>query len=211
MTVERSPDMDGILRFWTLALRLKKVRRQGWIDRGIAEPESSADHSWGVALLAWLLARGRDDLDSDRVVILALVHDLPEALAGDVTPFDDIRRDEGALSDDHFRQAPPSSSASRQAKYQAEKAALETMAAVLDTDTAVHLRACWHEYEAGETPEARFVKQVDKLETLLQAEDYRASQPGLVIDSFRIGATHAVSDAALVRLIALSNEGLPEE
>ncbi len=210
MTSERSLEIDGILRFWDLALRLKRVQRQGWIDRGIGQPESSADHSWGVALLAWLLARDRPELDHERVVLLALVHDLPEALAGDATPFDHIRRD-GPLSDDHFRQAPPSFDASRLAKRVAEEAALETMIEPLSEDLASWLRSAWHEYDAGETPEARFVKQVDKLETLLQAEDYRAAQPSLVIDSFRLGAERAVTDEVLARLIGLSERSQPEE
>lgn len=211
MTSESSSGIDGILRMWDLALRLKRVRRQGWIDRGIEEPESSADHSWGAALLAWLLMRDRPELDHERVILLALVHDLPEALAGDATPFDGIRRTEGALSDEHFRQPPPLSHASRQAKREAEEAALETMIEPLPPTLASALRLAWLEYDAGETPEARFVKQIDKLETLLQAENYRTGQPGLVIDSFRLGAERAITDEALTRLIVRSKRNRTEE
>ena len=74
---------NGIMRFWALAQQLKHIRRQGWLDRGVNDAESSADHSWGVALLAWLLACDRPDLNRDRVLLLGLVHDLPEAVAGD--------------------------------------------------------------------------------------------------------------------------------
>src|SRR4051794_15354555 len=68
--------------------RLKEIPRTGWLDRGILaeETESVADHSYGVALLAWLLAP--DALDRGRVVELALIHDLAEAVVGDVTPYD---------------------------------------------------------------------------------------------------------------------------
>ena len=197
----REPD---ILLFWPLALRLKRLLRQGWIDRGVDAPESSADHSWGVALLAWLLSQQYTGLDRDRVVLLALVHDLPEALAGDPTPFDDIRRTHGALSDDHFRQMPPTSDASRRAKREAEEEALASMIAELPVEIGLELRNAWLEYDNGETAEAIFVKQIDKLETLLQAEDYRDRQPGLVIDSFRLGAERAITDPVLVELLERS-------
>ena len=90
------------LDFWSLALQLKRLRRTGWIDRGVSDPESSADHSWGVALLAWLLARDYPDLDRERVLLLGLIHDLPEAVAGDATPFDHLRDATGVIASDHF-------------------------------------------------------------------------------------------------------------
>jgi len=197
-----APDIDGILRFWSLTLRLKRVRRRGWIDRGVADPESSADHSWGVALLAWLLARERADLNAERVLLLALLHDLPEALAGDVTPFDDLRGPDGQIAPDHLRGSPDYSAAAHQAKQAAEAAALDELIADLPSESAATIHSLWHEYEAGETPEARFVRQLDKLETLLQAEDYLLKQPELIIDSFRIGTRRDVTDPALARLLA---------
>jgi putative hydrolases of HD superfamily len=195
-------DPTAFLRFWSLALRLKQVRRQGWIDRGVADPESSADHSWGVALLAWLLARDRSDLKSQRVLLLALLHDLPEALAGDVTPFDELRDAEGNITPNQFRAVPAYSDVAQRVKHAAELAALETLMAELSPATAAEVRALWLEYEAAETPEARFVRQIDKLETLLQAEDYLSREPHLIIDSFRLGTARDVTDPGLVHLLA---------
>ena len=60
----------------------------------------------------------------------------------------------------------------------------------------------WEEYEEGATPEARLVRQADKLETWLQALEYRAAQPDLIIDSFRIGTQEAVTDPRLRDLLA---------
>jgi putative hydrolases of HD superfamily len=97
---------DELLNFWSLAIRLKKLRRQGWIDRGVNDPESTADHSWAVALLAWLLVHDRPELDRDRVLLLGLVHDLPEAVAGDATPFDADRDEYGAIPAERFHALP---------------------------------------------------------------------------------------------------------
>jgi putative hydrolase of HD superfamily len=201
---------EAILRFWSLVLRLKRLRRTGWLDRGVSDPESGADHSWGVALLAWLLASDRPDLDRDRVLLIGLVHDLPEAVAGDPTPFDHVRDDSGVIDAGHFSSAPGYSEAARAAKQQAEVAALDDMLRDLPLDLATDIRSAWHEYEDGRTLEARFVRQVDKLETLLQAEDYLDRQPELVIDSFRLGARRDVNELGLTALLEARLRHWPE-
>jgi putative hydrolase of HD superfamily len=192
---------DAILHFWSLALRLKRLRRTGWLDRGVNDPESGADHSWGVALLGWLLARDHPDLDRDRVLLLGLVHDLPEAVAGDPTPFDHVRDATGVIAANHFSTAPGYTASARAAKQQAELAALDDMLRDLPAPLAADIRDAWHEYEAGQTPESRFVRQIDKLETLLQAEDYLDRQADLVIDSFRLGSRRDVSEPGLTALL----------
>lgn len=201
---------DTILRFWSLALRLKRLRRTGWLDRGVTGPESAADHSWGVALLAWLLARDHPQLDRERILLLGLIHDLPEAVAGDPTPFDDVRDAAGVIATDHFSTAPGYSKAARAAKQHAEAAALDDMLRDLPAGLAADIRAAWHEYEAGQSPEARFVRQIDKLETLLQAEDYLDRQPDLVIDSFRLGARRDISEPGLTALLEARLPRSPE-
>ena len=69
--------------------RLKALPRQGWVDRGIPSPESVADHTYRSAMMAWLLG-GAAGLDTNRLVKLALLHDLPEVEAGDATPYGKI-------------------------------------------------------------------------------------------------------------------------
>lgn len=203
-------ETDAILRFWTLALQLKRMRRTGWVDRGVDDPESGAAHSWGVALLGWILAGDRPELDRDRVLLLGVVHDLPEAIAGDPTPFDGVRDASGVIPANHFTTAPCYSESAREAKQQAESAALNEMLGNLPDDLAADIRAAWHEYEQGETPEARFVRQIDKLETLLQAEEYRDVQPELAVESFRLGARRDVSEPALAALLEARLSRQPE-
>ena len=192
---------EPLLRLFVLALRLKQVRRQGWLDRGVRDSESAADHSWGVALLAWALAAERPELDRERVLLLALLHDLPEALAGDMTPFDSERAADGSLDPGHFAAEPIYSAAAESEKEQREAAALDVMLTGLPPAIAQEIRSAWQEYEAAETPEARFVKQIDKLETLLQAELYRAAQPELIIESFHRGTRRDVTDEQLRQLL----------
>lgn len=191
----------GILRFAESAGKLKQVRRQGWIDRGVRDPESTADHAWSVALLAWLLAGRKPELDRERVLLLGLVHDLPEALAGDATPFDTQRDGGGNIPEDRFRETPVYSTDAKREKTARETAALERMIADLPASLAADVHAAWQEYEDGQSAESRFVHQIDKLETLLQAESYRAQQRHIVVDSFMLGARRDVVDPDLARLI----------
>lgn len=185
-----------------LAARLKEIRRQGWIDRGVPDPESSADHSWSLALLAWLIASTREDLDADQVMRVALLHDLPEALAGDATPFDRHRSADGTIPDDHFQRAPIYDAEESRAKHERERRALTRMTEQLPKPLRDQIFDAWEEYDAGQTPEARFVRQMDKLETLLQAEIYLDQHPEIIIESFRAGAERDISDPLLRELLA---------
>lgn len=203
-------EASELLRFVRAIGRLKTLRRQGWIDRGVCEPESVADHSFRLALMAWVLAQRRPDLDATRAMLLALVHDAAEAIAGDRTPFDAALQ-AGAEPAVLFRQRPVYDPEAEARKTAAERAALRELAALLPAPVGERLIETWEEYEAALTAEARFVRQLDKLETVLQALEYRERQPDLIIDSFILGALDEVTDRSLRELLeqALAEAGWP--
>ena len=153
------------------ALALKEVTRAGWLRVGVAEPESVAAHSWGVAWL--VLALCPEGVDRGRALAIAVVHDLAEARVGDITPHDGVAAD---------------------AKSAAERAALGELVAPLAT--APELQALWEEYETASTPEGRFVKACDKLDMALQAERYRRGQ-GVDTAEFVTSALSALDDHLL--------------
>ena len=138
------------------AYELKDERRTGWQLRGVDDPESVAAHSWGVAYLVVAFGdRFRDELpgvDLDRALRLAVVHDVAEALTGDVA----TRADETADPID------------REAKAAAEREAMATLADPLPARIA----DAFATYEARETPEAVLVKECDLLDTCVQAVVY---------------------------------------
>ena len=138
------------------AYELKDERRTGWQLRGVDDPESVAAHSWGVAYLVVAFGdRFRDELpgvDLDRALRLAVVHDVAEALTGDVA----TRADETADPID------------REAKAAAEREAMATLADPLPDRIA----DAFATYEARETPEAVLVKECDLLDTCVQAVAY---------------------------------------
>lgn len=130
---------------WRTAYALKALPRTGWLRKDIEHPESVAAHSWGLAMLCLEFApRIKPELDVHRVLQLALVHDTPEAIAGDITPHDGITK--------------------------AEKQKLETIAA--SQMLTHHMFSIWMEYERNTTREAQFVHAMDKLDMALQASIY---------------------------------------
>ena len=145
---------DPALASYLRLMRLKRLYRQGWLKRGLPAElcESVAEHSFGTALLALLLAGQAGDggsigkVDAARAALLALVHEMGESYAGDITPVDGV---------------------SRQDKERLER---EAILRALDGHPDLEwLLSLWEEFEAGVTPESRFVRQLDRLEMGLQA------------------------------------------
>lgn len=137
--------IEGRLEFIRQAERLKDVIRSGHTSG--ARQESTAEHSWRLCLLAMVFQDGLAGLDPLRVLQMCVVHDLGEALGGDVPAIErDAYPDKGA----------------------AERRDLLLLAASLDAPARDRLLALWDEYEAAATPEARAVKALDKMETILQ-------------------------------------------
>ena len=136
---------ESLLCFLQEAEGLKSVERTAWTSSG--RRESTAEHSWRLALLAWALLDRYPRLDHAKVLALCLVHDLGERDCGDRSASD--------LPD-------PA------AKRREEQACLRRLAALLPAPKGEELLALWEEYDAAATQEARLVKALDKAETILQ-------------------------------------------
>ncbi len=158
---------------------LKQLYRQGWLRRGVPPQrcESIAEHSFGVALLALWLAADQPGLDAARVLRMALIHDIGEVYAGDIIPSDGVSEAE---------------------KHRLEAEAVRRILSWLP-DGQVYLEL-WDEFEAGASPEARFVRQIDRLEMGLQAAVYQSQ--GLIDGAeFFASARQALTDPRLRALL----------
>ena len=193
----------GLARFLHRAGRLKSTPRTGWLDRDVppVETESVADHSYRLALLTWLAAASQPELDRDKVLKLALIHDLAEALTGDFPPYDpaeipaegDPDARHAFLSHRHIR-----SEATKSAKRATEAAAMNELLADLSPPLSEELAALWREAAAQTSPEARFVKQADALEAYLQSREYLAADPSRPVASFAAEVAEVITEPALV-------------
>ncbi len=179
---------------------LKLLPRQGWLDRRIPNPESVADHIYRATIMAWALG-STAGLDTERLVKLVLVHDLPEAEAGDATPYDDMV-EAGAEVDDAIAQwrqltSPEQRAAWKDRKHVAEAAGLAKLCIDLPAPLASELTELWTEYAERSTLEARFAAEIDKLEALLQAIEYRDAGHPADVENFLLSAQEAVEHPVL--------------
>ena len=208
-------DDAALARGWLGLLRaiepLKHLPRTGWLDRDIASPESVAAHSWRLAVLAWVVA-SEVGLNANRAMAIALLHDLPEAVTGDQTPFDPV----GTSAQDRRRLTtePPDrqtwrSPAARAKKEAAERAALNQIVATGPTGVGARIANLWEEYAAELTPEARLVHQLDKLEAYLQGWEY-ASDGRLgqqeTLRSFQVDCAQLATEPAARALLQAIEE-----
>ena len=138
-------EIAGILDFLRAAERLKIVTRTSWTSEG--GRESVAQHTWRLSLMALLFADSYPDVDRARLLELCIVHDLGEAIGGDIPA---------------IHQHPGTSKAAQ------ERADLLTLLAPLPEQLREKITARWDEYEAAATAEAKLAKALDKLETILQ-------------------------------------------
>jgi putative hydrolase of HD superfamily len=137
-------ELEGLYRFVEAAAALKDTLRSARTPAG--RTESVAEHSWRLALMAALLAPRAPELDALEVVKLCLVHDLGEAIAGDVPAIV-----QGGEPDRTAR----------------ERRDLATLAEPAPPAVRVELLRLYDDYAGARTAEAAFVKALDKLETLM--------------------------------------------
>jgi putative hydrolase of HD superfamily len=137
--------LAGVLAFVQAAAALKDTLRTGRTASG--RRESTADHSWRLCLLVMLFADELADVDLARLLQLCLVHDLAEAVTGDV---------------------PAPSQPADSDRKQREVEALRELCAPLPEDLRNRIETLFAEYEAGSTLEALLAKGFDKIETMLQ-------------------------------------------
>ncbi len=196
-------DTNKILGLWKTLYHLKSIPRTGWVDRGIpaAEAETVADHSFFTMLIAWVVAHDDTSLDAEKVLQLALIHDVAEAIAGDIPPYDP----EDIPTDAQERRAFFAVRRNRTPENKARKDALEQEAtdkilAMLPDSILPVWQGLWREYEEQITPEARLVKQVDKLEVFIQSRLYAEQYPEAPVIGFADMALQAIDHPLLVSI-----------
>ena len=146
-----SAELQGVVDFLRAAERLKTVTRSAYTSEGAQE--SVAEHTWRLALMALVLAPEFPAVDFVRLVKICIVHDLGEAIGGDVPAPEQARR---------------AAAGATEGKSAAERRDLLTLLEPLPASIHDDVVALWDEYEAARTPEARLAKALDKLETILQ-------------------------------------------
>jgi len=140
--------LQKFIKFLEITGILKRTQSTGWVDVGVYQPESVADHTFRTAFLCMLYA-DMEDLDPLKLLRMALIPDLPEAVIGDLMP----------------------SQKSTETKENEENA-MHQILSLLPKMQRENYLAVWNEYQEGKTREAKAVRQLEKIEMALQAKEY---------------------------------------
>ena len=140
-----------MLDFFKTAANLKKISRQGWVNKlSLDNPESVADHSYSMAVMSMTIS-DLGNYDSERILKMVLLHDLAESKIGDYIPEQISKEKKNKLENDAF---------------------CEIIKQLPDIIQSQYLQI-WQEYQENTSPESNIVHQIDKLEMVLQAKIYQ--------------------------------------
>ena len=158
-----------LIEFMGVIEKLKCNTRHSWTSSG--RRESVAEHSWRLAVLAMLCADEYPDMDHDKLIRMCLIHDLGEALTGDVPSF--YKTEQNELT---------------------EAEAWEQIFAMLPDPYATEFCALYKEMEAKETPEAKLYKALDNMEAVMSHNE--ASLDTWIPLEFSLNVTYGEENAA---------------
>ncbi|EKD58978.1 MAG: hypothetical protein ACD_56C00015G0006 [uncultured bacterium] len=140
--------MEKIFDFLHQVEKLKDTLRYNQTSGG--RKESSAEHSWRLSLMVFVVAEQlKLKLDVFRAIKIAIVHDIAESITGDI---DAIKVHDGEIT--------------KEEKHELEISALQKIREMLPVNIGQEIFDLWNEYEENETQEAKYIKALDKIETL---------------------------------------------
>ena len=162
-------DARSLIDFLRVMERLKDAPRHCWTTGG--RRESVAEHSWRVALMAMLMADEFPGVDIDRVIRMCLIHDIGEAMTGDIPTF--VKTDADRI---------------------VEGREVEALIGGLPAPWPETLGALFDEMEALQTPEAKLYKALDRMEAI-QSHNESAVETWLPLE-YELNLTYGEKDAA---------------
>jgi putative hydrolase of HD superfamily len=176
--LKATQENTNLVKFFKTVLKLKTTPRQGWVDKlGLQDPESVADHCFLTTVIAMTLS-DKKNLDTTRIIKMSLLHDLAEAVTGDLTP-DKVPKTK---------------------KIAMENAAMNQILANLGEPQKSEYLNIWNDYQKNTSKEAKLLHQIDKLEMVLQADDYH-KKGHTNTSSFLDSAKAEITDLDLLKIL----------
>jgi putative hydrolase of HD superfamily len=168
-----------ILDFFNIAANLKKIPRQGWINKlSLEKPESVADHTYSLAIMGMVFS-DLENFNTEKILKIILLHDLAESVVGDMTP-DQI---------------------SKNKKTKLENKAIKKILRKLPPSIQKQYAILWEEYQSNSSEEVKIIHQLDKLEMALQAKIYfNEGHSNEKLSSFLKSAKDEITNPKLLKL-----------
>jgi len=197
--------MRNLLNFFIEIGKLKRMPRRGWVINQIKNPESIAEHIFRTVLMSWILGEKKEGLNVEKLLKMALIHDLCEIYAGDTTPYDSVLPRSKKKLKELMKTWPrfPNYQKKEQAfkKYKKETEALEKLILRLPTDLKKEIKNLWLDYEKGLTSEGRFFHQTDRMENFLQAYEYWRKYKNPPLGPWWLWAREFFDDSLLIEFM----------
>jgi len=164
--------MEEVVNLIKNAIKLKEVERKGWKRTGIARVESVADHTFMLAFLSMIIGDKRG-MDTEKMIKMALLHDLAEVVTGDITP--------GEME--------------REEKLRRENEVMNELLKNFKGYSKI-----WKEFFEGKSKEAKMVRELDLMEMVLQACVYSQKYRDKDLREFKEEG-NKIKDAVLSHLL----------
>lgn len=149
---------ENLIKFFRELLKLKKLKRSGWIVSGVKSPESVADHSFMTTLMVLILGKEKN-INLENALEMAIIHDIAECKTGDIITWKNYHKTENE-------------------KKVKEEEEMKNLLSLLGSQGNKYFKI-WKEYEEEKSIEAKFVQAIDKLEMILQALEYENEEKKL--------------------------------
>jgi len=183
---EENAELESILDFLLEIRKLKRMPRKLWVGLGVRDPETVASHIFTLTIIAWILGKENKALDMEKLLKMALCHELPAIYTGDlITPYGRVlpKAKEARLK--VFEKWPRLSRKEKENKfardYKKEKLALQKLTRKLPNSPKKEILQLFDEYKTVSTPEARFLNQLNVLVVLLQGLQYQKKDKNLPV------------------------------
>jgi len=172
-------NLTGVLRFIKEANKVKKIQRLYWRLFSIKDCETVAGHSFSLAILAWIffiLNKGKERIDEEKFIKMALCHELSAIYTGDTTPYDYILNNNSVDKDKILKRMIRLSVSEKRFifdnDYKKEKDAFTKLVSFLDSKLKNEIIGLWQEYRFKKSKEAKILSQLNIVSILLQGLIY---------------------------------------
>ena len=154
-----------IEKFFQKVLELKNIQREGWREKlEINNPESVAEHVYSTTVMSMILS-DLEGLNTEKIIKMALLHDLAESIIGDITP-NNIEKNEKIKKENH---------------------AMNEILKNLPSEIAKSYFEIWNDYQKNSSEESKLLHDIDKLEMAFQAKFYQNN--GISKKNYKLSST----------------------